>query len=542
MHCNNMDTATETHGHGIWFGESLVALGLCEVFRFFYQALISAGLDTTSVTLTWALSLLLNNPKALKTVQDEIDEHVGRKRPVAESDMKNLVYLEAVIKETLRLYPAAPLAVPYKSMEDCVVSGYNIPKGTRLLINLWKLQHDPNSWSDPDEFKLERFMTTQKDIDVKGKHFELLPFGSGRRICPGVFFALQALCLTSATLIQQFKPEKPSDEPIDMSESSGLTTSKATPLEVLLYPRVSFDISGKNNRPPVAAGAWPIVGHLNLFGGLSDPLHKILGSMAVKYGPIFTIQLGVRQVLVVNSWDIAKEIFTTHDAIVSSRPKFTAAKILGYDYAMFGVSPYGPYWREMRKITSLELLSARRLEQLKHVRVSELKNSIKNLYELWGERRDGQGKALVVMNKWLGELNMNVMLRMVVGKRLSGANNAEEDEMNKFQVVVRKFFDFLGLFVVADTLPYLGWLDLGGHEKAMKRVAKEIDFIIGKWLCEHREKRDSIEAMGEKDFLDLMISALETGGLGDYNADTIIKSTCLVCSDHIGAKLALNSF
>nr|AGN54072.1 cytochrome P450 monooxygenase [Artemisia annua] len=295
----------------------------------------------------------------------------------------------------------------------------------------------------------------------------------------------------------------------------------------VIYFTSSITRSGKNNRPPVAAGTWPIVGHLNLFGGLSNPLHKILGSMAVKYGPIFTIQLGVRQVLVVNSWDIAKEIFTTHDAIVSSRPKFTAAKILGYDYAMFGVSPYGPYWREMRKITSLELLSARRLEQLKYVRVSELKNSIKNLYELWGERRDGQGKALVVMNKWLGELNMNVMLRMVVGKRLSGATDAEEDEMNKFQVVVRKFFDFLGLFVVADTLPYLGWLDLGGHEKAMKRVAKEIDFIIGKWLCEHREKRDSIEAMGEKDFLDLMISALETADLGDYNADTIIKSTCL---------------
>ncbi|PWA42600.1 cytochrome P450 monooxygenase [Artemisia annua] len=288
--------------------------------------------------------------------------------------------------------------------------------------------------------------------------------------------------------------------------------------------------SSKNNFPPVAAGAWPIVGHFNLFGALSDPLHKILGSMAVKYGPIFTIRLGVRQVLVVNSWDIAKEVFTTHDAIVSSRPKFTAAKILGYNYAMFGVSPYGPYWREIRKIASLELLSVRRLEQLKHVRVSELENSIKNLYELWRQGRDDQGKALVVMNEWFGELNMNVMLRMVFGKRFSGAIYGEEDEMNKFRVVMREFFDFLGLFVVADTLPFLGWLDLGGHEKAMKRVAKEIDFIIGKWLGEHRTKIDSTEAMGEKDFVDMLISAVETGGLGDYNADAIIKSTCLYVS------------
>ncbi|GJT34950.1 cytochrome P450 CYP82D47-like protein [Tanacetum coccineum] len=177
----------------------------------------------------------------LGSVQEEIDEHVGRDRPVAESDMKNLFYLEAVIKETLRLYPAGPLAVPHKSMEDCVMSGYNVPKGTRLLINLWKLQHDQNIWPDPDEFKTERFMTTDKHINVKGKHYELLPFGSGQRMCPGVFFALQALRLTLATLIQQFELVKPTDEQIDITKSSGLTTSKAMPLEVLLSPRSSLN-------------------------------------------------------------------------------------------------------------------------------------------------------------------------------------------------------------------------------------------------------------------------------------------------------------
>ncbi|KAK1422228.1 hypothetical protein QVD17_25195 [Tagetes erecta] len=205
-------------------------------------ALISAGSDTTSVTLTWGLSLLLNNPSALKTLQDEIDEHVGRDRLVEESDLKNLVYLDAVIKETLRLYPAVPLSVPHESMEDCVVSGYNVPKGTRLLVNLWKIHRDPSIWSNPEEFKPERFLTSQNDIDLKGKHFELLPFGTGRRMCPGVTFALQVLPLILANVIQQFVIIKPSNEPIDMSESSGLTTSKATPLEVFLAPRLSFNM------------------------------------------------------------------------------------------------------------------------------------------------------------------------------------------------------------------------------------------------------------------------------------------------------------
>nr|KAJ0214500.1 hypothetical protein LSAT_V11C400203810 [Lactuca sativa] len=208
----------------------------------FIDNILTAALDTTSVTLTWALSLLLNNLRELKIAQDEIDEHVGRKRLVEESDMKNLVYLDAIIKETLRLYPAGPLWFPHESMEDFIVGGYNIPKGTRLVLNLWKMHHNPNIWPDPYEFQPQRFLTTHKDIDVKGKHFELLPFGGGRRMCPGYHFALQALRLTLATLIQQFVISKPSNGPIDMSECFGLTISKATPLEVLLAPRLSLDM------------------------------------------------------------------------------------------------------------------------------------------------------------------------------------------------------------------------------------------------------------------------------------------------------------
>ncbi|KAJ0802584.1 putative cytochrome P450 [Helianthus annuus] len=202
-------------------------------------ALITAGSESTFVTLTWALSLLLNNPNALKIAQDEIDEHVGRDRLVEETDIKNLVYLDAIIKETMRLYPAGPLSLPHESIDDCIVSGYDVPTGTRLLVNLWKIHHDPNIWSDPYEFKPERFLTSQKEIDLKGNHFELLPFGSGRRMCPGVSFALRVLSLALANLIQQFVINKPSNEPIDMTESLGLTSSKATPLEVLLAPRLS---------------------------------------------------------------------------------------------------------------------------------------------------------------------------------------------------------------------------------------------------------------------------------------------------------------
>ncbi|XP_060178120.1 cytochrome P450 CYP82D47-like [Lycium barbarum] len=205
------------------------------------MALQSVGTDPTNVTLTWTLSLQLNNYQALQKAQDELDAHVGKTRWVQESDIKNLVYLQAIVKEPLGLYPAAPLLLPHESIEDCVISGYNIPKGTHLLVNIWKFHYDPKIWPNPREFKPERFLTTHKDIDVRGNHFELIPFGSGRRMCPGVSLGLQ-VGLRLAVLLQGFEIKRPSDEPIDMSESFGLTILKASPLDVHLTPRLDSSL------------------------------------------------------------------------------------------------------------------------------------------------------------------------------------------------------------------------------------------------------------------------------------------------------------
>lgn len=163
------------------------------------------GSDTTMVTLTWALSLLLNNAHVLKRVQDELDVHVGKNRQVDESDIKNLEYLQAVVKETLRLYPPSPIIIR-ASLEDCILSnGYQIPADIRLMINIWKIQHDERVWSDPDKFDPERFLTTHKEADILGQTFEYLPFGSGRRSCPGVSLALQVVHLVLASFLHGFQ-------------------------------------------------------------------------------------------------------------------------------------------------------------------------------------------------------------------------------------------------------------------------------------------------------------------------------------------------
>ncbi|CAK7347637.1 unnamed protein product [Dovyalis caffra] len=207
-------------------------------------ALIMAASDSTVVTLTWALSLLVNNPNILKKAHLAIDTYAGKERQVEESDGQNLVYLKAILKETLPLYPAAPLLIPHEATEDCTIDGYDVQKGTRLLANIWKIQYDPRVWPNPNEFEPQRFLT-HKDVDVRGQNFEYLPFGSGRSMCPGVSFALQVMELTLATLIHRFDFETPTGEPINMNESIGLTHQRATPLEVLLSLRLPSRLYGQ---------------------------------------------------------------------------------------------------------------------------------------------------------------------------------------------------------------------------------------------------------------------------------------------------------
>ncbi|KAK1408622.1 hypothetical protein QVD17_40552 [Tagetes erecta] len=274
---------------------------------------------------------------------------------------------------------------------------------------------------------------------------------------------------------------------------------------------------------PEASGAWPIIGHLSLLSGSSGLPHLALASMADRFGPIFTVRLGVRKVLVVSNREIAKEIFTTHDLIVSNRPKYLAAEILGHNYASFSFSPYGPYWLGIRKLISTELMSSSRLDKLKFVRVSELENSIKTILNLWKERKNNEGKVLVDMTKWFWELNMNIVLRTVAGKRV---DDGDEEETRKRSELVREWFHYLGRYVVGDALPYLGWLDLGGHKKTMKRVASGLDDMLTTWLEEHKEKRVGGDTTTETDFIDVMISVIEANGLVDYDTDTIIKATC----------------
>ncbi|KAH6765419.1 hypothetical protein C2S52_016402 [Perilla frutescens var. hirtella] len=282
--------------------------------------------------------------------------------------------------------------------------------------------------------------------------------------------------------------------------------------------------TNKQRRLPRAGGALPIIGHLHLFGR-KQLLHKTLAAMADKYGPVFTVKLGSQENMVVSSWETAKECFTTLDKVFSDRPNLTVTRLLAYNGAMFGLAPYGPYWRQMRKIATLELLSHRRIDMMSHVRASELQASLQQLYDLWANG------GTVDLKQWFGDLTMNTSVRMIGGKRFN-----DGEGRSRRRDSMREFLNCFGEFVLSDAIPSLGWLDLQGHQRNMKRLGKELDDLVGEWLEEHKEKRKTTRYKSsvvddddehEEDFMDAMLTVMEDADFPQFEADTITKATCL---------------
>ncbi|PSR86236.1 4-hydroxyphenylacetaldehyde oxime monooxygenase [Actinidia chinensis var. chinensis] len=189
------------------------------------------AIDTSSLTLVWAMTELAKNPSVMKKVQSEIRSSVGRKSQVWENDLGKLKYLKMVVKETFRLHPPATLLIPRESIQHCQIGGYDVYPKTRILVNAWAIGRDPGTWANPDVFYPDRFEGSE--IDFKGQNFELLPFGAGRRICPGLTMGATAVEFTLANLLHCFDWKIPSGmkrEQISLEEEAGLTVHKKLPL------------------------------------------------------------------------------------------------------------------------------------------------------------------------------------------------------------------------------------------------------------------------------------------------------------------------
>ncbi|KAJ6400153.1 hypothetical protein OIU84_015745 [Salix udensis] len=267
-------------------------------------------------------------------------------------------------------------------------------------------------------------------------------------------------------------------------------------LSALITPLIYylFWVPRKENgkrAPPKAVGAWPLIGHLNLLRG-SQPRHITLGNLADKYGPIFTLKLGVHRTLIVRNSEIAKECLTTNDIAFATRPKALAMDILG-------------------------------------VREDEVRDVVGVLYKQWIDNKGKSQKLLVEMKGWFSDITLNVILKIVVNRRYADyVSHKEEKSSDEWRDSLRTFLELSGMFIVSDAIPFLRWMDLGGVEKAIKKTAKNIDHALEKWLEEHKQKKASGTTKGEEDFMDLMLSVLDdVKELSNRNVDSINEATCL---------------
>uniref|UniRef100_A0A175YQM3 Cytochrome P450 n=1 Tax=Daucus carota subsp. sativus TaxID=79200 RepID=A0A175YQM3_DAUCS len=203
---------------------------LCEL-RHGVMELFLAGSETSTNTTEWAMTELILHPDKMTKLRNEIAESVSQKGRIEESELLRLPYLQAVVKETMRLHLAVPFLLPHKTETNVKLKGYEIPKNTQVLVNAWAIARDLDSWENPTSFMPERFLDSE--VDFRGQHFSYLPFGSGRRMCPGIPLAHRVVSLMIASLVYHFEWKLPHDmnpKEHDMTERFGLTLARAVPL------------------------------------------------------------------------------------------------------------------------------------------------------------------------------------------------------------------------------------------------------------------------------------------------------------------------
>ena len=184
---------------------------------------------------------MMKNPRVMKKVQNEVREVFRRKGSVDETSISEMKYLKSVVKETMRLHPPAPLLLPRECGEKCEINDYEIPVKTKVIVNAWPIGRDPRYWNEPESFTPERFLNSP--IDYKGANFEYIPFGAGRRICPGMSFGLVNVELPLAMLLYCFDWKLPSEvkyEDLNMTELFGIIVRRKDDLRLI---PIAYDLS-----------------------------------------------------------------------------------------------------------------------------------------------------------------------------------------------------------------------------------------------------------------------------------------------------------
>ncbi|XP_016651077.1 PREDICTED: cytochrome P450 71A24-like [Prunus mume] len=316
-----------------------------------------------------------------------------------------------------------------------------------VLFNAWTIGRDPSMWDEPEEFKPERFLNSS--VDFKGHDFQLIPFGAGRRGCPGSLFAMIANEIVLANLVHKFD--------------------------------------------------WTLPG-----GARAEDI-IMTESLSQRHGPLMLLHFGSVPVLVVSSAEAAREILKTHDHAFSDRPKSTIIKKLLYDYKDVASAPYGEYWRQVRSICVLNLLSNRRVRSFRSVREEETKSMIRNIKD--------SSSSVLNLSEMFVRLTNDVVCRVALGRKYSEGEGGESGRM--FKEILGEFTDLLGIVNIGDYVPWLSWLShVNGLGAKLDKVAKQLDDFIDTVVQEHMNHSSRSGDDDQKDFLDILLAIQKENSAG----------------------------
>ncbi|KAG8378974.1 hypothetical protein BUALT_Bualt07G0040200 [Buddleja alternifolia] len=263
----------------------------------------------------------------------------------------------------------------------------------------------------------------------------------------------------------------------------------------------------KRNLPPSPATALPLIGHLHL---LKFPLHRTYQNLSQKLGPIFSLRFGNRLVVVVSSPAIVEECFTKNDVVLASRPRLILGKYVSYNYTSLILSPYGDHWRNLRRLTTIEVFSSNRLNAFQSIRQDEIRLLLEKIY-----RNSRNDFARVQLRQLLSELTFNNIMRMVAGKRYFGGEDEDDEEAKQFRGLMDEVFAFTGVSNPSDFIPIPKWIDYKGFQKKLARVSGKMDVFLQGLIDEQRRNK------GTNTMIDHLLSLQESQP--DYYTDVIIK-------------------
>ncbi|KAI8019610.1 Trimethyltridecatetraene synthase [Camellia lanceoleosa] len=269
---------------------------------------------------------------------------------------------------------------------------------------------------------------------------------------------------------------------------------------------------GQRTSPP-GPKPWPIIGNLNLIGPLP---HQSLHKLSQKYGHLMQLKFGSYSVVVASSAEMAKQFLKTHDHIFASRPTTAAGKYTTYNYSNITWSPYGPYWRQGRKIFLTELFSAKRLESYEYIRVEERQAFISQLFSLSGKP--------IMLRGHISQMTLSVMSRIVLGKKYisESLHDKSVSTVEEFQEMLDELFSLNGVVNVGDWIPWIDFLDLQGYVKRMKALSKKFerfhDLVLGEHIARKEEEKDFVA----KDMVDVLLQLLDDPNLEiKLNGDSV---------------------